>query len=132
MCVAVAVVSAMISPALAGDAPTVYRLTSQSSFVQGCFPPCLCPLSLSQDVRGTLTLTPAETDPFFAHYDVSDVNIFVSAGENMTHITGSGTYQIGGDFALVERLLLNLRINNGEVKQFDSGFVPVGSRSASR
>lgn len=38
-------------------------------------------------------------------------------------ITGSGTYRVGGEVALVQQLSLDLRIGRGPVTHFDSGLV---------
>src|SRR5436190_11470283 len=44
---------------------TLYRLSQDSSFQQGCFPPCLCPIMLAMPVKGTFVLTPTGFDGLF-------------------------------------------------------------------
>src|SRR6266702_4325868 len=79
---------------------TLYRLNKDSTFQQGCFPPCLCPIMIAVPVKGTFVLTPTGFDGLFDTYAVTDVNWLVSTGGSNTTATGSGTYKIGGEFAL--------------------------------
>ena len=102
---------------------TLYRLNQDSAFQQGCFPPCLCPIMIAVPVRGTLVLTPTGFDGLFNTYAVSDVNWIVSIGGTETTVTGSGTYKIGGEFALQQQLSLDLRVGADKVQHFDSGLV---------
>lgn len=130
--VAVAVVSILMS---AGDlraqsalaSPTIYRLDKGSAYQSGCFEPCLCPLLEQVAVRGTMTLTPAGSDWLYDYYQVTDVNWTASIGDPELRITGSGKYTIGGEFALVHRLELDLVVGNNLVEHFDSGQIPVAS-----
>ena len=80
-------------------APTVYRLEPGTTFQQGCFPPCLCPLLQEVSVRGTFNLTPAGFDGLFNTYAITDVSWIVSIGSADLRITGSGTYRVGGEVA---------------------------------
>src|SRR5436190_22531319 len=102
---------------------TVYRVNKDSAFQQGCFPPCLCPIMIAVPVRGTLVLTPTGFDGLFNTYAVSDVNWIVSIGGTETTVTGSGTYKIGGEFALQQQLSLDLGVGGDKVQHFDSGLV---------
>ena len=59
--------SALASVSGAANAQTVtitalYRLDKDSSFEQGCFPPCECPVMLGAPVTGTFLLTPSGYD----------------------------------------------------------------------
>src|SRR5579864_6615125 len=71
---------------------TIYRLNQQSTYQEGCFPPCLCPVSQATQVRGTFVLTPT-TGGSFATYRVTDVNWMFQLGSQQTQVTGSGTYE---------------------------------------
>lgn len=111
--------------AQAADASAViYRLDKGSAYQQGCFDPCLCPLLEERPVRGTFALAPAGFDGLFDNYRVEDVNWTVSLGDPELRITGSGTYRLGGEFALMEQLVLDLRAGDNPVQRFDSGRVP--------
>ena len=74
-------------------------------------------------VKGTFVLTPTGFDSLFTTYTVSDVNWIVSIGGTATTVTGSGTYKIGGEFALQQELSLDLQVGTNKVQHFDSGLV---------
>src|SRR5512135_3492980 len=90
-----------------GSTSTLYRLNADSSFQQGCFPPCLCPVMIDVPVRGTFLLTPTGFDGLFNTYVVTNVNWLVSINGTATVVTGSGTYKVGGEFALQQELSLD-------------------------
>jgi len=104
-------------------ASTIYRLNQQSTYQEGCFPPCLCPISQPTAVRGTFILTPAPAAGLFATYQVSEVNWMFQLGSQQTLVTGSGTYEIGGT-PLQQRLQLDLVVGNQGTIHYDSGLVP--------
>jgi hypothetical protein len=103
--------------------PTLYRLDKGSQYEKGCFGPCLCPVLFSEPARGTFVLTPRSFDGLFTWYTVSDVNWLVTLGGNDTFVTGSGTYRIGGEFALQQELTLDLQVGDDTVEHFTSGLV---------
>jgi hypothetical protein len=103
----------------------VYGLTADSTFTQGCFPPLLCPVAIGPDVGGTFRLIEVpqpELAPFQV-YRVVDVYWLARYGGKDVPITGSGPYQIEGEFALQHRLQLDLRVGDEDVQSFDSGLV---------
>ena len=106
-----------------GSPATLYRLNADSSFEQGCFPPCLCPVMTDVPARGTFLLTPTGFDGLFNTYAVTNVNWIVSINGTATVITGSGTYKVGGEFALQHELSLDLKVGGDKVEHFDSGLV---------
>ena len=104
----------------------LYGLNKDSSFEQGCFPPCECPIMIDVPVEGTFLLTETGFDGRFYTYDVTEVNWIVTVNDPPTLVTGSGVYRIGGEFALQQELSLDLQMGEGEpVEHFDSGLVPV-------
>ncbi len=105
------------------DGPLLYQLNADSSCVQGCFPPCLCPIMAGVPVKGTFLLTPSGSDGFFNTYTVSDVNWLVSINGTATVVNGSGTFKLGGETAFQQELSLDLQIGGGKVEHFDSGLV---------
>jgi hypothetical protein len=120
-----------VSPALAQGAPdasTIYRLNADSSFQQGCFAPCMCPILLGTDLRGTLVLTPTGSDGLFKTYAVTDVNWTAAHGDREERVTGSGTYKVGGESGAQQQLSLDLTIGDDPVQHFDSGLVIGGER----
>lgn len=109
------------------SSPTLYRLDSSSSFQQGCFPPCLCPVMIGEPLLGTILLTPTGFDGLFNTYAVTEVNWLVSTGATNLIVSGSGTYKIGGEFALQQELSLDLQVGPGQAQHFDSGLVAVSA-----
>src|SRR6266511_4689127 len=95
---------------------TLYRLNEDSTFQQGCFPPCLCPIMIAVPVKGTFVLTSTGFDGLFSTYAVTDVNWLVSIRGIETTVTGSGTYKIGGEFALQQQLSLDLQMDGDKVQ----------------
>jgi len=112
----------------ASDAATIYRLNPASNYEQGCFGPCMCPILVGTDVRGTFVLTSTGFDGLFNTYAVTDVNWIVASGDQELRVTGSGTYKVGGEFAVQQELALDLKIGDSEVQRFDSGLVPGGGK----
>jgi len=103
-------------------ASTIYRLNQKSTYQEGCFPPCLCPISQLTSVRGTFILTPDERGDAFATYRVTDVDWIFELGNQTVQVTGSGTYELGGE-ASQQRLQLDLKVGDQPEVNFDSGLV---------
>lgn len=121
------VLVAASAPAIAQSAtdslPVLYRLDKGTDYQQGCFPPCLCPVMFQEAVKGTFVLTPSGVDPLFTNYTVTGINWMVTMAGTDTLVTGSGTYRIGGEFALEQELTLDLKIGDNPVERFTSGRV---------
>jgi hypothetical protein len=124
---AATILLATFGPAIAQTAsdslPVLYRLDKGTVYEQGCFGPCLCPVLFSEPVKGTFVLTPAGVGPLFTNYTVTGINWMVTLGGTDTFITGSGTYRIGGEFALQQELTLDLKVGDNKVERFTSGLV---------
>lgn len=105
--------------------PTLYRLTPRSNLEEECFAPCACPVRLVDGVMGTFLMTPAAPDPLYQVFDVTDVNWLVPGLDY--RVTGSGTYRIGGEFARMHQLQLDLKVAEREVQHYDSGLIPGGA-----
>jgi len=131
-CILMVVVLGVLSavPSLAQTTDTgehIYRLGSPSTFQRGCFAPCLCPVMQSGSEEGTFVLTAGGTDGLFNKYVVSEVNWIVAlpSGETV-RVTGSGSFKVGGEFAVQQQLSLDLKVGNEPVEHFDSGLVAGG------
>jgi hypothetical protein len=118
------VIRVAAAPAVRG---AVCRLGKESTWRQDCFGACACALGQPAAIAGTLLLNRQDANPPYATYAVSDVDWMVQAADGLRRITGSGTYTIGGDGVLMQRLQLDLRTNAGPVEHFDSGFVAGGA-----
>lgn len=108
--------------------PTPYELSSGSNLAWGCMGPCACPVIFTGSLKGGFTLVETGVDPLYTHYDVRDIawRYPVPNSDRVVDVTGHGTYQLGGEFALMQRMQLDL-VSDGElVQHFDSGLVPAG------
>lgn len=115
-------------PVHAQLAPTsgrLYRLSPASAITEGCWAPCACPITSALELRGRFRLAISAADPFERTYRVSEM--FLAAPQLSRTYTGSGTYRIGGDFALSHQMQLELLMNGATIQRFDSGRVAVGS-----
>jgi hypothetical protein len=94
-----------------------------------CLPPCACPSSnASGPLTGSFTLVYDHSDQWTSFYTVHNVDLHASTNrESDVHFTGAGTYEIGGDFALTQRLTLALNAGNfpDQTLAFDSGTLVV-------
>src|SRR5437870_605541 len=78
----------------AANADTVYRLTDASSYQEGCFDPCLCPMLEQRPALGTFSLRFTGSDGGFDSYAVEDVHWKVPGRDPELRAVGSGTYTI--------------------------------------
>jgi hypothetical protein len=116
---------------LAANAPraradsTLYALTTPPSSLQiGCQGPCECPV-VTTPTYGSFQLVKTGNDPLYTYYDVVGYIASYNNGPGAVSITGSGHYKIGGEFALVDQMTLDLDIEGRPTQHFDSGLHPV-------
>src|SRR5262245_20802427 len=107
---------------------TSYALAPESGLTQGCFEPCMCPISTLQPLRGTFLLAErVPTEPsLFREFVVFMVDWKLARGDGTLAISGSGLYRVGGEFASQQRMELDLRIGDAPAQHFDSGWVVGG------
>jgi hypothetical protein len=131
MSLAVSVLAFTAAPAGAQSTtdPVRYGLASPpSQFEVGCFGPCACPVLIRSPLSGSFVLRRSHVDPLYTYYDVLDVRWRVSdSTQPVATITGSGTYRLGGEVALMEELTLDLSFDGGPVQRFTSGLRPPGA-----
>jgi hypothetical protein len=84
---------------------------------------------ISSDVRGTFILAPESSDPLFTTYRLTEISWDVMGynGEIAHKVTGQGSYRLGGEFALMHQLTLDLSIDGNGPEHLDSGLVAGGS-----
>jgi hypothetical protein len=81
-------------------------------------------------MRGTFTFYRTSVDPLFAHYALANIDWRYPFGDSASgtlrtvRLTGSGTYDLGGEVALTQRMSLDLTSDAGQQQHFDSGTVP--------
>lgn len=103
------------------DGTRIYRLGAAASWSSGCIPPCLCPITFTDDLVGTLNVGRPKVSGNVFEYPVSDVN-WLLAGDQL--ITGSGKWTVIIGFAgYSQQLALNLSIDGAAPVLFDSGLV---------
>jgi hypothetical protein len=135
-----AAAAALAAPAVAASGATLelpdrappvltYVLGGESSFTRGCFDPCLCPILEAVPLRGTLVMRRSASDDSanpFARFEVSEARLAAEVGDEAIHLAGSGAYLVGGEFAQLQHLLLDLSQDGAPAEHFDSGLVAGG------
>ena len=74
-------------------------------------------------VRKVFNLQQVGFDPLFTYYKVSNVRWAVPDASSNLMISGSGTYKVGGEFAVQQQMSLDLSVGGGAPQRFDSGLV---------
>lgn len=106
----------------------LFALQPESSFTQGCFDPCECPILIGQPVVGEFGLIeiPRNEAAPFREFSVAFVHWRTKFGGEAVSITGTGHYRVGGEVAVTQQLELDLQIGRGPAQHFDSGLVAGG------
>ena len=118
-----ALVALSVLAAPAAAVPYVL-VTPPSQLQAGCFGPCECAVT-TQPTFGSFDLVETGVDPLYTHYAIQRFIASFNNGPGAVSIVGSGTYRIGGEFALMQEMTLDLQVWGGPVQHFDSGLVPV-------
>jgi hypothetical protein len=102
--------------------PTVpYRLVAGSTYQEGCFENCDCPIIEEQAMTGGFDLV---FYPFAGPlWTVAVEHVDWSVPTLGKELTGQGIYRRGGD---MQQLWLDLQIDGAPAVTFDSGWVPGG------
>ena len=111
----------------------LYDLLPGSSFEESCIPPCMCPVVMSDDVRGTFGLMAAGPGPIpldgsrFNNYSLIGISwtVYDPAGNPVRTIKGNGTYRFEtvGNGVVRHQLTLNISIDGQAPVFLDSGLV---------
>jgi len=89
--------------------PWAYLLLNDSDLLDDCL---LCDrVSVPVPMRGRFNLRLLEANALFSRYGVEDIQF--SAGERPYRVAGSGTFEIGGEVALILRMFLQVQIDDG-------------------
>src|SRR5437867_2433024 len=101
------------SSPLAAQTPTGvnYTLIDSSALLDDCLI-CGRP-TLIYSLRGTFTLVPLDSTPLFMRYRMTNI-VFKATrtGGPDYDLTGTGVYEIGGEVAVIQRLTLELKVND--------------------
>jgi hypothetical protein len=116
-----------MGPGTVAGSTAAYTITAPSAYEVGCFGPCDCAVH-EAPMTGTFTLRYLGSDPLYSHYAIEAfaASIAASATTSGGAVTGSGTYDLGGEVAVMQRLVLDLKFADGTVRRFDSGTVQGG------
>jgi len=94
-------------PSAPGQA-SAYQLLHDSYLVDDC-PICGRP-TIQVPLRGTFNLRLLSQNTVFTRYAVEDIQF---AGADRYRVTGSGTYEVGGEFVLQQKMTLQVFIDDG-------------------
>ncbi len=119
--------SVCLAAAPSASASTVYCLRKGSTYQIGCFEPCDCLIYEEVPVVGRFELAPASFDGLFQVYDVRNAAWKTQKRGQAVEVTGWGTYRVGGEFAAMHQLVLDLAMSDGTTDHFDSGLVVGGA-----
>ena len=127
---AVLVASGLPGAVSAQAGSQAYALVEGATFQRGCFAPCECPLGEEQPLTGIFSLALGSDNGLFAEYAMRNVDWKVEGNAYATPpnaaIVGTGTYTIGGEFAIQQQMQADLTVANEPQAHFDSGRVVGG------
>ena len=106
--------------------PIQYSLYSTANLGYGCDGPCACPFVTTGPLSGSFTFYRTSVDPLYTHYELLNIlwHYPVSGTGKIATVTGHGTYDIGGEVAIMQRMQLDVVTDGVLAQHFDSGLVP--------
>jgi hypothetical protein len=117
-----ALAAGALAPA-AARAVTYALITPPSALEVGCQGPCACAV-ITTPTYGSFDLVFTGSDPLYSYYDVDRYIASFNNGPGAVAIVGAGKFRIGGEFALVEQLTLDVQVEGNPLQHFDSGLIP--------
>ena len=89
-----------------------YTLVSGSELTDDC--PICDRIPIVLPLAGTFELRLVDQNPLFTYYELTNLAFYAGTNPGPAYqVTGSGTYQIGGQVAVLQDMFLNLEISNG-------------------
>jgi hypothetical protein len=101
---------------------SLYKLTEQSSYLEGCYDPCMCPVFLNGTLQGSFMLTSVGQGEDGTLFEVVAIDWHFIMDEEVVSVTGSGYYWLESES---HQLTLDLLVGDAPSQQFDSGLVPL-------
>lgn len=101
--------------------PSLYKLTEESGYIEGCYDPCMCPIFWNPTLQGTFMLTSVDPGEEIVLFEVWAIDWQFLRGEETVSVTGAGIYRIESDH---HQLTLDLLVGGSDLQHFDSGLVP--------
>lgn len=101
--------------AAAAQTPTLqYSLLTESTFTDDCLI-CGRP-TISVPLRGTFTLAVDQITPLSTKYRMENIAFIGGSGTNEDYqIEGNGTYEVGGEVAVIRHMVLNVSVNGRDL-----------------
>jgi hypothetical protein len=94
-----------------------YRLLGPSSLLEDC-PPCGRP-SIPQPLRGDFDLVLIDENPLYSRYHLFEINLRAGFGDPVPYrLDGEGSYEIGGEVAIRQTLVLGLNLRTAFTNLF--------------
>ena len=90
----------------------IYTLIAGSQLTDDC--PTCDRLPIVVPMTGTFGLSVLELNPLFTRYELTDIAFHAGTNAGREYqVSGRGTYQIGGEVAVLQDMFLDLAISNG-------------------
>jgi len=106
----------------------LYQLQPESAVTRGCFDPCDCLTQSPQPVEGVFVMIEVSGQDAapFREFAIPALRWRTRIDGEEVSIAGSGSYRVGGEFAQLQQLELDLQIGSSPEQHFDSGLVVGG------
>lgn len=89
-----------------------YTLVSGSELTDDC--PICDRIPIVLPLAGTFDLRVVDENPLFTYYELTNLAFYAGTNPGPAYqVTGSGTFQIGGEVAVLQDMFLSLEISNG-------------------
>ncbi len=89
----------------------IYTLLSGSELTDDC--PICDRVTIVVPLTGTFRLQFIEQTPLFTRYEIQDIAFRADTKPSLYQVTGTGTYEVGGEVAVVQDMFLDVDITNG-------------------
>jgi hypothetical protein len=96
---------------LPSESIRIYTLLSGSELTDDC--PICDRIPIVVPLTGTFRLQFLEQTPLFTRYEIQDITFRADTKPSLYQVTGTGTYEVGGEVAVVQDMSLDVKITNG-------------------
>ncbi len=96
---------------LPSESTRIYTLLSGSELTDDC--PICDRVTIVVPLTGTFRLQFLEQTPLFTRYEIQDIAFRADTKPSLYQVTGTGTYEVGDEVAVVQDMFLDVDITNG-------------------
>jgi len=96
---------------LPSETTRIYTLLTGSELTDDC--PICDRIPIVVPLTGTFRLQFIEETPLFTRYQIQDIAFRADTKPSLYQVTGTGTYELGGEVAVVQDMFLDVNITNG-------------------